>query len=66
MADADGVFRTSAQGQGAIEGVVADYVVDSHNPFSTEFKFGRFAAALAAPRDISNLNAPVGTPKGTA
>ena len=59
MPDAQGVFATSAQGEGAIEGVVGDYVVDSEDPFSTKFKFGRFDATAAAPRDVSQLNTPV-------
>ena len=61
--DAHGVFVTSAQGEGAIEGSVGDYVVDRKDPFSTAFKFGRFDAVAAAPRDISQLNAPIGAPK---
>lgn len=50
----DGKFTTSAQGEGAIEGTVHDYVVDA--PFSTTFKFGRFGATTAPPRDVSKLN----------
>lgn len=64
--DAHGVFVTSAQGEGAIEGSVGDYVVDRKDPFSTAFKFGRFDAAAAPPRDISQLNAPIGASKPMA
>ena len=57
--DKNGVFTTSAQGHGAIEGSVADYIVEPQfDPFSTNFKFSRFGKASAAPRDISKLNAP--------
>ena len=55
--DAKGVFTTSAQGEGAIEGAVGDYVVGTSDPFSTIFKFGRFDASVAPPRDTSKLNA---------
>jgi hypothetical protein len=64
--DAKGVFTTSAQGEGAIEGVVGDYIVDRKDPFSTVFKFGRFAAAAAPPREISKLNTPIGAPRSMA
>ena len=50
-----GVFTTSAQGEGAIEGSVEDYIVDPKDPFSTAFKFGRFEATVALPRNISQL-----------
>jgi hypothetical protein len=56
--DQNGVFTTSAQGEGAIEGTVKDYIVAS--PFATEFKFGRFDKERAPPRDTSGLNAEVG------
>jgi hypothetical protein len=56
--DAAGVFTTSAQGEGAIEGVIHDYIVDSNDPFSAAFKYGRFDARIAAPRDTSHLNKP--------
>ena len=59
--DERGVFTTYAQGEGAIEGSVEDYIVD--RPFSTDFKFGRFDAATALPRDVSHLNAPAGPAK---
>jgi len=57
VADSDGVFVTSAQGEGGIEGSVYDYVVvPQSNPFSTTFKYGRFDAVSAPPRDVSGLN----------
>merc|ERR1712087_924419 len=43
--DAVGEYTTSAQGDGAIEG----------GPFSTEFKFSRYATAAADPRDVALL-----------
>jgi len=55
--DAKGVFVTSAQGEGAIEGTLSDYVVDPEDPFSTQFKFGRFHSVKAPPRNISALGA---------
>jgi hypothetical protein len=64
--DAHGIFVTSAQGEGAIEGTVSDYVVDRADPFSTDFKFSRFGAATAPPRDISKLNTPVGSSETAA
>ena len=56
--DQNGRFVTTAQGEGAIEGTVEDYLVAS--PFATDFKYGRFGATSAKPRDTSQLNAPVG------
>ena len=64
VADDNGVFVTSAQGEGAIEGSVADYVVAS--PFATEFTFGRFGKLAAPPRNVSKLNAPKGARKPMA
>ena len=58
-ADENGVFVTSAQGEGAIEGVVSDYFIDPKDPFSTVFKFSRFGKAKAAPRDVSQLKSRV-------
>lgn len=55
MPNAKGVFVTSAQGEGAIEGKIDDYLVDPLDPFSTNFKFGRFEKTTAPPRDISRL-----------
>ena len=49
-----GMFATSAQGEGSIEGTVADYVVAT--PFSTVFKFERFELSKAAPRDTAQLH----------
>ena len=58
------MVTTSAQGEGAIEGTVADYLVAS--PFATDFKFSRFGKAQAPPRGISGLNAPMARAGATA
>ena len=55
------MFVTSANGEGAIEGTPKDYSIDPKDPFSTHFKFGRFNAAKAAPRNTSGLNLPTGS-----
>ena len=44
-----------AMGEGAIEGAAADYAIDAADPFSTEFKYSRFHATHASPRDVSAL-----------
>uniref|UniRef100_A0A7S4F9R6 Uncharacterized protein n=1 Tax=Chrysotila carterae TaxID=13221 RepID=A0A7S4F9R6_CHRCT len=44
---------TTAQAEGAIEGLWEEYIVPS--PFSTEFKYSRFDATAAKPRDVSAL-----------
>lgn len=62
--DSRGIFVTSAQGEGAIEGAVSDYIIDPRDPFSTKFKFARFDEVVAAPRTISRPRTPVGTGKG--
>jgi hypothetical protein len=64
--DAKGVFVTSAQGEGAIEGKVEDYLVDPTNPFSTSFKFGRFDKTTAPPRDTSRLSKELALPSGSS
>jgi len=46
------VMRTSAQGQGAIEGKVSDYRV---TPFGTVWRFSRFDSVAAEPRNVSRL-----------
>ena len=46
-------MTTMAQAEGAIEGVGADYKVAS--PFATAFKYSRFDAEKAAPRDLTLL-----------
>jgi len=46
---------TSAMGEGAIEGVASDYVVDRVAPFSTVFAYSRFDSKFAPPRDVSQL-----------
>lgn len=46
-------MTTTAQAEGAIEGVGADYKI-SHG-FTTDFKYSRFDAESAAPRDLSTL-----------
>ena len=47
------VVTTSAMGEGAIEGVAADYEMASK--FATAFKFSRFGLEEAKPRDASKL-----------
>ena len=44
---------TSAQGEGAIEGTWEEYIMPS--PFATDFKYGRFSAKVAPPRNIKKL-----------
>ena len=47
-------FKTSAQGEGAIEGTYEDYIVAG--PFATSFKFSRFGVQTpVAPRNVSAL-----------
>jgi len=46
-------MSTSAQAEGAIEGTGADYKLES--AFATNFKYSRFDAERAAPRDLSTL-----------
>ena len=46
-------MSTSAQAEGAIEGTGADYKLAS--AFATNFKYSRFDAERAAPRDLSTL-----------
>ena len=42
-------------GEGAIEGVAEDYEIDAENHFSTEFKYTRFNATRASPRNVAAL-----------
>ena len=51
----DGIFATYAQGEGAVEGTASDYLIDAKDPFSTLFKFGRFDAIAAPPRDSQGI-----------
>ena len=51
---------TKAMAEGAIEGTAADYEVD--DKFSTQFKYSRFDAISAKPRDVSMLT---GTRQGS-
>ena len=44
---------THANGEGAIEGSIADYRMAS--AFATDFAFSRFDKSLAKPRDVSKL-----------
>ena len=44
---------THAMGEGAIEGVAADYEMPSN--YATAFKFSRFGLKAAPPRDVSAL-----------
>lgn len=53
--DEDGIFATYAQGEGAVEGTASDYLIDAKDPFSTVFKFGRFDAIAAPPRDSEGI-----------
>jgi hypothetical protein len=65
QADKDGGFTTYAQGQGAIEGSIDDYLVQPQtDPFSTDFKFSRYTKRAAAPRSTSKLN-PIGGGTGS-
>ena len=59
------VIETKAMGEGAIEGVAADYEIDSSDPFSTAFKFSRFGLTQAAPRDVSKLSGRIVPKAGT-
>jgi len=45
--------KTTAQGEGAIEGTIDDYVLADR--WSTQFKYSRFDATAARPRDASKL-----------
>lgn len=51
MPDDDGIFVTSAQGEGAIEGTIDDYYVGAGDeyPFATRFAFTRFGKSVAPP-----------------
>ena len=42
-------------GEGAIEGHAAEYEVGNLDPFAVEFKYSRFYATHARPRDVSAL-----------
>jgi hypothetical protein len=57
---------TKAQGEGAIEGVLAEYEMPS--PFATHFKYSRFGAHTAKPpRDVSKLTGrKIAKPKAVA
>ena len=58
-----GETTTEAQAEGAIEGTWEDYIVPT--PFSTDFKYSRFDAKSAQPRDVAKLVADgmLNTPK---
>ena len=58
----NGVYITSAQGEGAIEGTVADYTIQSNDPFGIDFKFSRFGKMQAPPRNAVGLNVPESAP----
>uniref|UniRef100_A0A6T9ENE9 Uncharacterized protein n=1 Tax=Haptolina ericina TaxID=156174 RepID=A0A6T9ENE9_9EUKA len=47
---------TQAMGEGAIEGVPADYEIDRSSPYSTSFKYARFGLTKAAPRNVTALS----------
>eukprot|EP00316_Scyphosphaera_apsteinii_P022318 CAMPEP_0119345598 /NCGR_PEP_ID=MMETSP1333-20130426/107571_1 /TAXON_ID=418940 /ORGANISM="Scyphosphaera apsteinii, Strain RCC1455" /LENGTH=161 /DNA_ID=CAMNT_0007358075 /DNA_START=830 /DNA_END=1315 /DNA_ORIENTATION=- len=55
--EGNGEFTTAAQGEGAIEGTVDDYVVASPDPFATAFLYERFYSTVAQQRDVSKLTA---------
>jgi len=57
--NAAGEFWTSAQGEGAIEGVIGDYVI-SGGPFGTDFRFSRFDAIPGHPLDMLRITGKVG------
>jgi hypothetical protein len=48
-----GEMTTKAQGEGALEGTIADYQMKT--PFGTDFVFSRFDKLAAKPRDVSKL-----------
>jgi len=50
------VVVTKAMGEGAIEGVLAEYEINRASPFSTAFKYSRFGLTMADPRNISALS----------
>jgi len=54
--DHTSVVVTKAMGEGAIEGVLADYEINRESPFSTAFKYSRFGLTMADPRNISALS----------
>ena len=47
-----GTVTTRAKGEGAIEGVLEDYRVP---PFGTAFRFSRFGAVAASPRNVTAM-----------
>ena len=55
---------TKAQAEGAIEGSGDDYKLD--DVFGTDFKYARFNAAAAAPRNVSALSGPKRAAHGLA
>ena len=42
-------------GEGAIEGVADEYEIGNLDPFAVKFKYSRFYATHARPRDVSAL-----------
>lgn len=56
------VVQTSAQGEGAIEGTIKDYVLSS--PFSTMFKYTRFGMSAAKARLMYRLTGKRNLKKG--
>ena len=57
-------ITTEAQAEGAIEGSGDDYKLD--DVFGTDFKYARFNAAAAAPRNVSALSGPKRAAHGLA
>jgi len=59
------IFHTSAQAEGAIEGIFTDYIVST--PFGNDFKYSRFGAhGPVAPRNVSLLTGAKVTAKAGA
>ena len=42
-------------GEGSIEGIAADYEIGGTDPFATTFKYSRYSATYALPRNASAL-----------
>ena len=49
------VCCAQAMGEGAIEGGPEAYEIDAKEPFSILFKYARFHATHASPRDVAAL-----------
>jgi len=49
------IVVTKAMGEGAIEGAAEDYEIDATDPYSSKFKYSRFHATRASPRNVAAL-----------